>query len=92
MVHQCLRFIMDTLRLKIKSKVKEFEVSDFIMSGVYGGTFFCWVAVGYLLMLAMMNYNTGIFFAITTGGAFGYSIFNVFLYYPPDRKVLPDLK
>jgi len=81
---------MDTLRLKMKNKVKEFEVSEFIVSGMYGGAFFCWVAVGYLLMLAMMNYNTGIFFAITTGAAFGYGIFHVFLYSPPDRKVIPD--
>lgn len=81
---------MDRLRFKIKSKVKDFEVNDFIMSGIYGVVFFCWVALGYLLMLAMMNYNTGIFFAITTGGAFGYGIFNVFLYSPPDSKVSPN--
>lgn len=73
----------------MKSKVKEFEVSDFMMSGMYGAAFFCWAALGYLLMLAMMNYNTGIFFAITTGGAFGYSIFNVLLYSPPKGQVHP---
>lgn len=69
-VFQLLTYFLAFLRQRILSSPAINRKILLIPASVI--LFFPWIALGYLLMLATMTYNTGLFFAVCAGMTVGY--------------------
>ena len=65
-----------------RSKIPRMSLNMLIYVLGIGFIFFIWTSLAYLLMLAVMIYSTGIFFAVAVGITLGHVIFSVILPLP----------
>lgn len=83
MALEFLTYLLKCARVVQKrSKIPKKSVNMLIYVLGIGFIFFLWTSLAYLLMLAVMIYSTGIFFAVTTGITLGHVIFAVLIPLP----------